>query len=99
MERFDVETWYKSDSETVAFVYLDGAGKKVRNDVSLNQYELVSGVVIFEFYDGLEPIVISKPGVVFRIPAGTVYQDFGSNAVMLCTSTPPFDPEQVTVVE
>jgi hypothetical protein len=100
MERFDVETWYESDKETVAYIALHGANNKVRNEGCLNEYQLVSGKVSFVIDgDFSTPIVLSKPGVLFRVPAGTVYQDFGENAVMLCTSTPPFDPDQVTVVE
>ena len=100
MNRFDVTPIYVDDDKSIVGIVLDGSNRRVKNEICLNEYWLVSGLVRFVIEnDPDNPIVLSEPGVVFRVPAGTVYQDFGENAVMLCISTPPFDPAQVTVVE
>jgi mannose-6-phosphate isomerase-like protein (cupin superfamily) len=98
MDRFEVETWYRSPDgkESVAMIFLQGTGEKVCNTAS-STYEIVSGRGTFYFpeFGGQQDV---EAGDVVHVPSGRVYYDEG-DLMMICTTRPAFDPTAVLVLE
>lgn len=92
LRRHDVETWFQDKLQTVAFVALEGVNRSETVKNAEMRYEIVSGVGQFCVGDLLIDV---GAGDIISIPPGTTYQDRSKDGmVMLCTTTPPFDPEQ-----
>jgi len=97
MPFFDVETWYDSPNESVAFVWLEGVNPngQVRKGILDTRYKVISGEAIF-CIDGEKHLI--EVGQFVDVPKGALYQDFGKPAVMLATSHPRFDYKDVNVL-
>ncbi|MCA9337171.1 hypothetical protein KC951_00490 [Candidatus Saccharibacteria bacterium] len=95
---FDVETWYEGSDKTIALIVLKGLGSYVRNNESETTYEVVSGLATFEFEDEPGKQFFVEAGNKVTVPMGIAYRDQG-DVVMLATSTPPFNPNAVEIIQ
>ena len=90
--RHDVETWFEDTAQTVAFVALEGTNQPETVLNAEMRYTIVSGIGQFCIGNTLVDV---EEGDVVMIPPGTPYQDRSEEGmVMLCTTTPPFDPSK-----
>ncbi len=94
---FDVETWYRDDHESLAFIVLHGVGNHVRNIRSATTYEVISGRGVF-MLDGDDCLLLVGPGDKVTVDVGQGYQDYG-NLAMLARSTPPFNSAYVEILK
>ncbi len=93
--KLEVLTIDETTEHTIARVALSGCNRPVINHGSDTTYELLcgSGTVEVDF-----AVYELRLGSRVHIPRGTPYQDEGS-MVLLATSIPPFDPEEIEYLD
>lgn len=95
VQRPFAETIYDDGVISVAHVALNGLGPAIRNSISTIEYQVLSGEGNMVVGGRRHALYIGSSVVV---PAGITYQDKGS-VDMLATSTPPFDIENVEILQ
>lgn len=87
--RHDVETWLEDETQTVAFIALEGMNRTEIVHNATMRYEIVRGTGQFCVAD---VVVDVEANDVIVIPPGTPYQDRSAEGMtMICTTVPPFD--------
>lgn len=94
MRMFHVDNLYSDDKVSYALIDIDGINPNgmVINTGCDSTYEVVGGQALFAI-NGLVSLV--KEGESVTVSRGARYCDWGRQALMLVTSTPPFDPKKV----